>query len=137
MYHLAFIFHLYLQRITNIPLSDSDSRLWSEYSLCRYKFLNVFIAFISFQRFYELIIPSKEYLYSKPVVYFEISGCEGPRTPDLEIKSFLLYQLSYTSLYECRETRTLDLRVKGPLLCHLSYTPMITVVGFEPTILTV
>ena len=46
-------------------------------------------------------------------------------------------QLSYTSIYECRETRTLDLRVKSPLLCHLSYTPMITVVGFEPTILTV
>ena len=38
---------------------------------------------------------------------------------------------------ECREIRTLDLRVKSPLLCHLSYTPMITVVGFEPTILSV
>ena len=65
------------------------------------------------------------------------SGCRGIWTPDLDIKSVLLCQLSYTSIYECRETRTLDLRVKGPLLYQLSYTLMITVVGIEPTTLTV
>ena len=75
--------------ITNIPSSDSDSRLRSEYSLCRYKFLNVFIAFISFQRFYELIIPLKDNLYSKPAVY-HLSGCGGTRTHDLRFKRPLL-----------------------------------------------
>ena len=82
--YLSIILHFPLisQCIINIPSSDSDSRLRSEYSLCRYKFLNVFIAFVSFQRFYELIIPSKEYLYSKPVVY-HFSGCGGTRTHDL------------------------------------------------------
>ena len=89
--YLSFILHfpLIYQCITNIPSSDSDSRLRSEYSLCRYKFLNVFIAFNSFQRFYELIIPSKEYLYSKPVVY-HLSGCGGTRTHDLRFKRPLL-----------------------------------------------
>ena len=49
--YLSFILHFPLisQCITNIPSSDSDSRLRSEYSLCRYKFLNVFIAFLPFQ----------------------------------------------------------------------------------------
>ena len=73
---------------------------------------------------YDLIIPLKDNLYSKPVVY-HISGCRGIWTPDLEIKSFLLYQLSYTSISECGETWTLDLQVKSPLLCQLSYTPIL------------
>ena len=57
-------------------------------------------------------------------------GPAGVRTLDLGIKSPLLYQLSYRSLFNCNGVgegvRTLDLRSHGPSLFQLSYTHHVT-----------
>ena len=67
----------------------------------------------------------------------------GIRTPDNLIKSQVLYQLSYTPLFNYipfnykenaqSRNRTSDTRIFSPLLYQLSYLGEIAGAGFEPT----
>ena len=67
----------------------------------------------------------------------------GIRTPDNLIKSQVLYQLSYTPVFNYFITlgnenaqsrnRTSDTRIFSPLLYRLSYLGKIAGAGFEPT----
>ena len=66
----------------------------------------------------------------------------GIRTPDNLIKSQVLYQLSYTPVFNYFITlgnenaqsrnRTSDTRIFSPLLYQLSYLGIIAGTGFEP-----
>ena len=66
----------------------------------------------------------------------------GIRTPDNLIKSQVLYQLSYTPLFNYipfnykenaqSRNRTSDTRIFSPLLYRLSYLGVVAGTGFEP-----
>ena len=83
-----------------------------------------------------------ETLYLSAFPPFSTTETSGIRTPDNLIKSQVLYQLSYTPLFNYipfnykenaqSRNRTSDTRIFSPLLYQLSYLGKIAGTGFEP-----